>query len=507
MTRENVKNFYNLIEFSSNFSKKDIFLESSDEDKYSLSYLQLFNLLNHVKAFLNAYGLKERSCIGVMLPNDITTALLFLHIPALNYIFVPINPKMTSKEIEYICIDAEINFVITLEGLRRNLPKNIKSVGIPLGSNWIKELLAYAPISLDSLDEIDENEIAEIVYTSGTTGNPKGVELSHKNLISNSKGISESFSFAKDDKFLTITPLFHNSGQLFTTLAPIWTGSKSIPVRPEIALGGFWDLVIKNEITWTLGMGSHINFLLSQPHKETQNFLHNLKGILTGGMKLEEKKRKMFEEKFTTRVFITYGLTETTSFATCENSLEESSPGSVGKPMKVNKIRINSNAESGEGEILIKGENVFSRYHKLETLTQERKENGWLKTGDIGYFDSKGNLFITDRIDNMIIVSGENIYPAEIEQHSSLLDDLYEFIVIGVDHPIKGIEVSMIYTLKRDKVSNFNKWSKILSTVLANYKIPTRYIDIEDLGYQEIPKASNGKILRSKVKEITNKLL
>ena len=101
----------------------------------------------------------------------------------------------------------------------------------------------------------------------------------------------------------------------------------------------------------------------------------------------------------------------------------------------------------------------------------------------------------------MIIVSGENVYPAEIEQHSSLLDDLYEFIIIGIDHPIKGVEVAMIYTMKENKLPDPSAWSRMLNTVLSNFKIPTRYINIEELGHDEIPKASNGKILRSKVKQ------
>ena len=502
MLKNKVNNFYDLIKACSKEFGSNDFLSLTHQEDLSLTFQDTFELLGATKSFLDGHNLEVRSSIGVMLPNDISTALLFLHLPALNFIFVPINPKMSQKEIEYICRDAEISFVITLDGLKNNLPKDIKSVGIPLGRKWIQELSSCSPCEIDSINTIEPSDTAEIVYTSGTTGNPKGVELSHRNLISNSRGISESFDFSHRDKFLTITPLFHNSGQLFTTLSPMWSGSLSIPVRPEIALSSFWELVYKNNITWTLGMGSHINFLLEQKKDLSHQKTHCLKGILTGGMKLDEGKRKKFEKKFDTKVFITYGLTETTSFATCENIFDDNSPGSVGKPMNINEIKVISDANEKEGEIFIKGENVFERYHRLENLTKERKENGWLKTGDIGYFDEKGNLFITDRKDNMIIVSGENIYPAEIEQHSSLLEDIYEFIVIGIEHPIKGIEVAMIFTLKENRLKDINKWSKKLSSVLVNYKIPTRYIDVEELGFKELPKAPNGKILRSKLNQI-----
>ena len=501
MLKADIQNFSDLILTSGSSFGKKVFLHSNEEKDFVITYEGLNDFTQSLQEFLQSHNIEQRSSIGVLLPNDILTALLFIAIPSINYIFVPINPKLSKEEVSYICEDSEVSFIIAIEGLSVNIPKRVNYVTVNLGSSWIEELLKNKTQEKFRLNKIDKSETAEIVYTSGTTGKPKGVELSHWNLISNAKGISSSFNFSEKDKFLTITPLFHNSGQLFTTLAPMWTGSKSLPIRPEIALGGFWDLVIQNKISWTLGMGSHINFLLSQSNRNLDICNHRLKGILTGGMKLDEDKRKAFEDLFNTKVFITYGLTETTSFATCESTKSTSSPGSVGKPMAINEIKID---EEAGGEVLIKGDNVFERYHKLDKLTSERKVNGWLRTGDIGYFDEKGNLFIKDRIDNMIIVSGENVYPAEIEQHSSLLDDLFEFIIVGKEHPIKGVELVMVYNLKENKLPREISWSKILSKVLANYKIPTRYINIKELGYTEIPKAANGKLLRNKIKKIVN---
>ncbi len=476
------------------------FLLSAYKVEDGVTYSEVLEFVKSFKLFLAQNSVPEGSSIAVLLPNDILTALLFLTIPATGCVFIPLNPKLTAQEVEYICSDSSVVFAITLESLRGRLPPGLKIKAVSLGREWIDRILRDYDNDAVELQEIGETSIAEIVYTSGTTGNPKGVELSHQNLMANGRGIFEAFEFTGQDRFLTITPLFHNSGQLFTTLAPMWSGSTSIPVRPEVALGAFWGLIEEHEVTWTLGMGSHINFLLDQSrkHRKSQS---TLKGILTGGMKLDETKRRDFEDSFGTEIFITYGLTETTSFATCERFGEKGAPGSVGKPMPVNEIMVDSKEPGIEGEILIRGENVFERYHNLPELTVQRKVNGWLRTGDIGRFDAFGNLFITDRIDNLVIVSGENVYPAEIEKHSHLLSEIFEYIVVGTPHAIKGVELTMVYTLKRGEVDNPSNWKKTLSSVLTNYKVPSRYLNVTDLGFSELPKAANGKILRGKIKE------
>ncbi len=487
-----------LFEASQKF-KNEILIESINHEDDSFRYGDLANFLNGLNAFFEEEGVKKKSSVAVMLPNDITMALLFLCVPALDRVFVPINPKLSSDEVEYICQDSNVKFMITIDALKSLIPSEIQSHTIQLGSSWIKQNIIISEKSIHH--NINKHSIAEIVYTSGTTGKPKGVELSHLNLISNSFGISQTFDFSSKDRFLTITPLFHNSGQLFTTLAPIWTGSCSIPIRPELSLGAFWQLVSSKKITWTLGMGSHINYLLSIIDSFESIPKHNLKGILTGGMKLDPIKRQQFEEFYNTQILITYGLTETTSFATSDIPEEEICSGSVGKPLKTNKIKIDKN-KGNEGEILIKGDNIFERYHNLPELTLIKKVDGWLRTGDLGFMNDKGYLFISDRIDNLIIVSGENVYPSEIEQFSYLFPELYEFIIVGKNHNIKGQEITMIYTLKEGEASNLSDWSRRFLDHLANYKIPTNYININDFGLKELPKAANGKILRGQINKL-----
>ena len=491
-----------LIESSKKFNN-ELLIESINQEDDSFKYGDLADFLSGLNTFFEEEGIEKKSSVAVMLPNDITMALLFLCVPALERVFVPINPKLSLEEVDYICEDSNVKFMITIDALKALIPRKIQSCVIQLGSSWIKQIMIIR--ENDIQHHINKNSIAEIVYTSGTTGKPKGVELSHLNLISNSFGISQTFNFSSEDRFLTITPLFYNSGQLFTTLAPIWTGSCSIPIRPELSLGVFWQLVSSKKITWTLGMGSHINYLLSIIDSFKSKPTHELKGILTGGMKLDPIKRQQFEEFYNTQILITYGLTETTSFATSDVPREEICPGSVGKRLKTNEIKIDKK-NGDEGEILIKGDDIFERYHNLPELTLKKKVDGWLRTGDLGSMNEKGFLFISDRIDNLIIVSGENVYPAEIEQFSYLFPELYEFIIAGKNHDIKGQEIAMIYTLKDGEKSNLTDWSSRFLDHLANYKVPTNYINITNFGLKELPKAANGKILRGQINKLIKEL-
>jgi acyl-CoA synthetase (AMP-forming)/AMP-acid ligase II len=488
-----------ILEASKEFGNKEFIISPNNKSHY-LTYQDLEMSLSGLERLLNKNYVAEQEAIGVILPNCNSMAALFLLIPALNRIFVPINIKGSKSEIKYLIKNSNIKLIFKKTGLNDLSFPKIPTIEVDIEDEiWIKnKFLSKGQLNLNQ--KFNKDNIAEIVYTSGSTGKPKGVQLSHENLISNSLSIAKSFSFEQKDKFLTLTPLFHNSGQIFTTLAPIWGGSSTIPVRPEIGLIAFWDLIHGNSITWTLGMGSHIYFLLSNDIEVKNN--HSLKGILVGGMKLNNRKREQFEEKYNTAIYITYGLTETTSFATCETPDINKINGSVGKNLSVNEIKIKkSGIEKDEGEILIRGDNVFVSYQKDKKLTETKKIKGWLHTGDIGYLDKEGNLFITDRKDNLIIVSGENVYPSEIEQYINLLPEIYEAIVIGAKHEIKGMELALIYSLNASSKININVWKKILLSNLPIFKIPTRYVNINELGFKEIPKLPNGKILRHNVEK------
>ena len=225
---------------------------------------------------------------------------------------------------------------------------------------------------------------------------------------------------------------------------------------------------------------------------------HNVKTLFCGGAKLDKKSQNSFEKKFNIKVFCNYGLTETSSIAATQTNNAKQNDGSVGIPLFNNLIKI-SKSKKNYGEILIKGENIFKEYLNDKRLTYSKFNNSWFKTGDLGYFNKKGKLFIKDRIDNMIVVSGENIYPSEIENY------IYEFksikfgAVTSIPNHLTQNKIILIY--EGNNNINYKVFYNFIRSKISKFKIPKEIIHVKKLGISQIPKAPNKKILRKKLRE------
>ena len=226
---------------------------------------------------------------------------------------------------------------------------------------------------------------------------------------------------------------------------------------------------------------------------------NKLKGLFCGGAKLDENSQKIFEKKFKIKIATNYGLTETSSIVSSESlSKNGRKVGSVGKPLFNNIVKIKKRRQENYGEIYTKGENVFQKYLNDDVQTKKKIRNNWFYTGDLGYLDKNNFLFIKDRIDNMIIVSGENIYPSEIENY------LYKFkeIKLGVVTSIKDnlTQNKLILIYEGEKSFDKSKFYKIISKYVSYYKIPKLIYHCSQINLKEIPKAQNKKILRNQLK-------
>ena len=270
-----------------------------------------------------------------------------------------------------------------------------------------------------------------------------------------------------------------------------------------MGLINFWNYVDRFKINWSLGMAAHVNFLIesdSHPLEKT------LKGFFCGGSKLDLDNQEIFEKRFKIPVFTNYGLTETTSIATCRMPDDQTfSIGSVGKSLPINKIKIvnekqNKIFNQRVGEIMIKGDNLFQGYFKDPKLTSNKIKDGWFNTGDLGYFDINNNLFIVDRIDNMIIVGGENVYPIEVESILSKIKEISEGLLLSRPHKILGNELVLVFKLRKGASENVKEWSKIIQKNVSAFKVPKVFVNINLLEEKEIPKSPNGKVLRGKTK-------
>lgn len=491
------KNVFDLVVKACKKYPKKIFLKSLD-GKTNLDYEHTYNFVVKLNNYFNSNKILKKNKILVVFDNSILLSLLFLGITSSNRIFIPVNPEIGEYEFLHILKTSKPDFFFIDKKFKNKFKKFLKNKKI----NYIDdENYFILNIFKENLLEFNSNfnDISEILYTSGSTGKPKGVVLTHKSIMTNLHGLDKSLKLEKFKNFLAITPLFHNNGQFIPTLMSLKRFGTSMPIISKTSLGIFWDIVEEKKIHYSSVMATHISYLLHATKKKRKN---NLKGLFCGGAKLDIEIQKNFEKKFKVKICSNYGLTETSSIIATENLEKKVNLGSVGKSLFNNKIKIiNKNLFDGiKGEIIVKGDNVFKKYLNNKRKTNQVKKSGWLHTGDIGSFDKNKNLYIHDRIDNMVVISGENVYPTEIEKFSNLIKNIKLSVVTSIPDPFTQNKLILLY--ESTKKIDENKILKVLLKKITNFKIPKKIIHCYEVGLNEIPKAPNGKILRSKVREI-----
>lgn len=496
-------NFKDFLDFYCSKNNKNIYYLSNKSSE-AIKYNELKKIFYNFEIFLEKNNVQKNSKILVILDNSKELLLTYLSIIYNYRIFVPLNPNSGIDEINYIIKKTRPKFLIS----NKNYSKIIKK--LPEIPNFLfnknnfnknfRKMNRKKKVSIRKYKA--KNFIAQILFTSGSTGNPKGVVLSHKAMLTNLYDINESLNIKKDkQRFLSVTPIYHNNGQFIPSLLPFIINGSTISISPDTSLLNFWPTCKKYKINYSSVMATHINYF----NTLNSNKINSLKSIFCGGAKLDIKSQKLFEKKFNTKVLCNYGLTETSSIASTESINNKNYfYGSVGKTLKSNSIKI-MNKSGKYGEIWIKGENLFSRYYNDKYLTKKTFNKSWFKTGDIGYKNKNNFLFIKDRIDNMIIVSGENIYPSEIENHIYKFKGINLGIVSSI--PDRLTQNKMIFLYESKNLINYNTFYNFFKSKISRHKIPKKIIHVSEIGIKEIPKASNKKILRKKVKDLLKKKL
>ncbi len=489
------------------YGEKPFFVD--DELLGRVSYRDVLRFSQGLEQQLDALGVPPGAAVASIFHNCGLAALLFVSVIATRRLYVPLNPASSPGELEDMLrrSDSKVLFLDPTHSRSNHFPGLI-AVRVQDHREYFLERCRCGPAANAPGSEYDHAFAGEIVFTSGSTGRPKGVVLSERNLLANASALVDACQMSPEDRFLTVCPLFHNSGQILTTLACVLTGGSTAAIRSDIGMLHFWHYLNKHRGHWCLVMTSFLALLLAR--KDSPAGWHSMRGLLTGGSAIDAGLIHQFESRFGIPVRTVYGLTESSSIATCEHL--DPAPralGSSGRALACSDVRIGSEPSAlytwdqpearEHGEIWIGGPTIFDRYVGDTELTQFRIRDGWLRTGDLGYFDSTGNLFVVDRIDSMLIVGGENVYPAEIERLCALLPGAAQIVVVGADHPIWGKELILVYKASEQSPPLLKAWHQVFAEELAAFKIPQKYVGLQQLGLAEFPRKENGKLDRPRI--------
>lgn len=473
----------------------------------SISFQQLQKQIrNSRQALINA-GIKPRERIAVVLPQGMEILLSFLSISSFG-VFVPLNPEYTESEFSYFLEVTGVDSILIGEEAASGIELAVQKAGLRVirVAGYSLEGLKFTGLG-ESLSEKNyvkprSSDIALLLSTSGTTSQPKLVPLSHKNLLVAARNLQSSLQLNANDCCLNMLPPFHIGALLDLLLAPLAANAKVV-VAEDFKPETIFSALLEHELSWIQAVPTMLHALLSHQSNQTERFFaskekNNLRFIRSVSAPLSAELKNKIEEKFTVPVIEIYGMTETTGVI-CSNPLQASKPGSVGVPVKqsvcIRDSQGNVAKQGLAGEVLVQGDNVFAGYEGVgEQVKQESFFSGWFRTGDEGYFDEEGYLFLTGRIKEIINRGGEKISPREIDKLALAFPHVIEAACFAIEHESLGEDIAL--ALVSDKGFDEAAFKKYLSQELAHFKVPRQLVYL-----YEIPKNKNGKILRYRLAE------
>jgi long-chain acyl-CoA synthetase len=504
----------------------------------NLTYKEIDEKSRNFAAFLQSMGLQKGDKIGLQMPNILQYPIALFGIIRAGMIVVNVNPLYTVREMEHQYKDADVKLTVIVSNFAYNLEQalpntNIKNVVITeigdlLGlikgmiTNYvIKSVKKMVPpynipnaisfnkaLSLGARaaykrPELANNEVALLQYTGGTTGVSKGAMLSHRNLISNMLMIKHWMGVAEDGKEVMITPLplYHVFALTVNCFAMLHIGAKSVLIANPRDIGGFIKEMVKNPFSMMTGLNTLFIGLMNHPDFKLLDF-SKVKYIVAGGMAMQKPVAEKWKTLTGIEVAEGYGLSETSPVLTCNPVVKGTQQiGTIGLPLpSVEIILLDENdneVKLGEpGEICAKGPNVMSGYWNRDDETAKVfTENGFFKTGDIGIMQEDGFFKIVDRKKDMILVSGFNVYPNEIEDVLVGHPKVLEVAAIGVPDR-KASERVKVFVVKKDESLTEQELKAYCEKNLTGYKQP-REIEFR----KELPKSNVGKVLRKILKD------
>ena len=503
----------------------------------TLSYDEIDTATKKVASYIqNDLGLKKCDKVAVMMPNLLQTPIAILGILRAGCVVVNVNPLYTVRELEHQLKDSDTSAIFILanfaDTLEKALPHTdvkhivVTQVGDMMGGikkhvvnfvvKYIKKMVpSYTlPNTIDFCDllkadenayvrpEVNLSDLAFLQYTGGTTGVSKGAMLSHGNMVGNLEQVSGCLDPVLErgkEVVITALPLYHIFALTANCLTFMKYGGLNVLITNPRDMPGFIKELSKAKFTAITGVNTLFNGLLNTPGFAELDFSH-LKMSLGGGMAVQRPVAEKWQTVTKSKLMEGYGLTECSPLVTVSPYDLTAYNGSIGLPAPSTEIKLildnGQEAAKGEpGELWVKGPQVMLGYYKRPDATAESLQDGWFATGDIATYDDEGFFYIVDRKKDMIIVSGFNVFPNEIEEVVAMHDGVLEVAAIGIPHDTSGEQVK-VFVVKKDPSLTEKDIIKHCRDNLTNYKVP-KLVEFRD----ELPKTNVGKILRRALKD------
>jgi acyl-CoA synthetase (AMP-forming)/AMP-acid ligase II len=491
----------------------------SPDTSSQLSYADLKQRVDEIGHKLDILGLEKGTKIAYLANNGGWTVLLHLGVMANGRVIVPLNAVAGAVQLEHVLnhSDAEVVFVSPeyadkLTPLLDRISRSIEVIELNEhhGPVWPAEAPSGAMRPAVSAPPPEADDAAMLLYTSGSTGLPKGAVLSQRAIVKGGHNVVNGHGLTANDRALCVLPIYHLNGAMVTVAAPLVSGGSVVMPR-RFSASTFWSLVAEYQCTWSSIVPTIIKYLLDRAAQEPFDFgvddrLNGFRFARSASAPLPVAVLQQWQDVFGVPMMETLGLTETAgTVASNPMPPRKSKPGSAGLAFG-NKIKTidKSGADccGGEvGEIVIRGENLLDHYYKDPAATDAAFAGDWFRTGDLGLLDDEGYLFITGRLKELIIRGGENIAPREIDdvlyQHNSIL----EAAAVGVDDADYGQEVVACVVRREGYQCSEQELKDLCEAAVGKYKSPKRIYFMDDL-----PKGPSGKILRLKLPDLISSM-
>ncbi len=474
----------------------------------TLTYAELGAAVRRFANALVSLGVRPGDKVAVMVPNVPQFVIAYYGILRMGAVVVPLNVLFKGREVAYHLEDSDARALVTpasFEEAQRGfdevegceclvLVEESNDGGAREGAYGFDELLA------DSSDEHEmhntmPDDTAVVIYTSGTTGRPKGAELTHSNMFINAFCNGDKLvGLRENDVCMAVLPLFHIFGQTCVVNSAIYSGATTVLV-PRFEPGAVLEAVQGAGVTVFYGVPTMYQYLLRHPDLDGYD-TSSLRLGVSGGASMPVEVLKKFEERLGVTILEGYGLSETSPTACFNRSKERRKIGSVGLPIWGTEARVvdeedNEVLRGERGELVLKGHHVMKGYYRKPEETREAIRGGWFHTGDVATMDEDGYAYIVDRVKDLILRGGYNVYPREVEEAIYEHEGVAEVAVIGVPHEELGEEVRAVVAMKEGETATEEEIIAFARERVAAYKHPRSVVFVDDL-----PKTATGKILK-----------